>query len=484
MKKLLSYVVFSILIGGFISSCDDTTNNIGNSLTSHNDLITVTDGVFKLSSRSVVVDSVLSRNILGYLGNVKDPETGAYINSNFITQFHTFEDFSLPDKSILSKGIVADSCEVRLFYNSFYGDSLTAMRATLYELDKPVEENQNYYSSFNPEKEGFIRKADGCVKISKNYTLADGNYTDSVRQTSDYVNNISFHLNKPYTDKNGKTYNNYGTYIMEKYYENPSNFKNSYNFIHNVCPGFYIKSENGLGSMAYIYVSQLNTYFTYKDSTEHVGVLNFTGTEEVRQLTQVYNDKERIAELAADNTCTYLKSPAGIFTELTIPVEDICRNHENDSINSAKVVLQCINECSGDNDYSFNVPTTILMVRAGEAKEFFEKNKIADSRTSFVSSYSSSSNTYTFSNIGELIKTMFKGLPEDPATKAQYIAANPEWNKVLIIPVNATYTTYNSSSVLSKLTHEMSLSSTRLIGGSENPYNDIEISIIFSKMAK
>lgn len=476
--------MFSLLLGGFITSCDDTTDTIGNSLTNHDDLITVTDGVFKISSRSVVVDSVLSRNILGYLGRVKDPETGTYINSNFITQFHTFEDYSLPDRSILPKGIVADSCEVRLFYNSFYGDSLTAMRATLYELDQPVEENKRYYSSFDPEKEGLIRIADNAVRISKNYTLADGNYTDSARHTKDYVNNISFHLNKPYTDKNGNQYNNYGSYIMAKYYENPSYFKNSYNFIHNVCPGFYIKTENGLGCMAYIYLSQLNTYFTYKDSTEHVGILNFTGTEEVRQLTQVENDKERIAELAADKTCTYIKSPAGIFTELTIPVEDICRGHENDSINSAKVVLQCINNRADRSDYAFSVPSTLLMVRVADAKTFFEENKIADSRTSFVASYSGTYNTYTFSNIGELVKHMYDALPTDPTARVQYIAANPDWNKVLIIPVNATYTTYNSTNILSRLTHEMSLSSTRLIGGSENPYNDIDISVIYSKMAK
>ncbi len=287
-----------------LTACDDTTDTLGSSLTKQEDIISVTDGVFKVSSRSVVVDSVLSRNIMGYLGKVKDPETGTYINSNFLAQFHTFENFKFPETSILPKGIQADSCEVRLFYNSFYGDSLTSMKATLYELEKPIEENKKYYTSFNPEAEGYLRLSQNAVKATTTYTLASGNYTDSLRNSEGYANNITFKLNGTYTDRNGKQYSNYGTYLMEKYYDNPENFKNSYNFIHNVCPGFYVKVENGLGCMAYVYLSQLNTYFTYKDSTNHSGIANFSGTEEVRQITQTTNDRKQLQQLASDNTCT------------------------------------------------------------------------------------------------------------------------------------------------------------------------------------
>lgn len=463
-----------------LTACDDTTDTLGSSLTKQEDIISVTDGVFKVSSRSVVVDSVLSRNIMGYLGKVKDPETGTYINSNFLAQFHTFENFKFPETSILPKGIQADSCEVRLFYNSFYGDSLTSMKATLYELEKPIEENKKYYTSFNPEAEGYLRLSQNAVKATTTYTLASGNYTDSLRNSEGYANNITFKLNGTYTDRNGKQYSNYGTYLMEKYYDNPENFKNSYNFIHNVCPGFYVKVENGLGCMAYVYLSQLNTYFTYKDSTNHSGIANFSGTEEVRQITQTTNDRKQLQQLASDNTCTYIKAPAGIFTELTLPVEEICDNHENDSINSAKITLQCLaNNVTGK--YAFSVPSTLLMVKADNANKFFEDNKLPDHRSTFVSAYTSSKNNYTFSNIGELIKNMYKELPANKDSRELWKAQHPNWNKVLLIPVNTSYTTYSTQSVLSHITHDMSLSSVRLVGGSENPNGDIEISVIYSK---
>lgn len=91
MRKIL-LLLFAVL--GLVTACDDTTDTLGSSLTNSEDLITVSDGVFKIVSRSITVDSVLAKNTKGYLGNVKDPETGVYIKSDFITQFHVPETFA------------------------------------------------------------------------------------------------------------------------------------------------------------------------------------------------------------------------------------------------------------------------------------------------------------------------------------------------------------------------------------------------------
>ena len=44
--------------------------------------------------------------------------------------------------------------------------------------------------------------------------------------------------------------------------------------------------------------------------------------------------------LREDNTCTYLKTPAGIFTEVTLPVDEISTSHSTDSLLTAKIVFQ------------------------------------------------------------------------------------------------------------------------------------------------
>ena len=480
MRKIL-FAAITLLLA--LASCDDNTDTLGSSLTNTEDLIQVSDNVFDIVSKTVAADSVISRNTLGYLGLVKDPETGAYVKSDFVTQFHISEGYAFPPEDTLARGITADSCDVRLFFENFYGDSLASMKATLYELRKPVEENAVFYNNFDPEAQGFVRIGTATAQCTKAYSLVNKNLSDSLRHSSSYTNNILFNLNRTYISAEGKEYNNYGTYIMDRYYANPEDFKNSYTFAHNVCPGFYIKLENGIGSMAYIRSSQMNVYYTIHDSIDKPSYNSFAGTEEVRQVTRIITDNNRIQQLAQDNTCTYVKSPAGLFTELTLPVEEICKGHENDSIISAQVVLKCFNK---DNDmkYVFSAPQTLLMVQNVKMKEFFEESKIADYRTSYIAQIASDGGSYTFGNIGHLIRTMYDAMPHDDAAREEWKRNNPEWNKVLLIPVKADYTSLQSSTVLSSVSHDMSLTSVRLVGGSESRNGNVTVSVIYSKFNK
>lgn len=478
----IKYWASLALASFFLVSCDDTTDNIGSSLIDNVDKLHITTDTFTVSTRSIVADSVLSRNMTGYLGKVRDPETGAYLSSSFMTQFYSPENFSFPDKdSIQSRDelgeVMADSCDIRLYYNGFYGDSLATMKMSVYELTKPVEEQKFFYSNFNPEKE-YINGNEN--KTNKVYTLVDLNVDEKTRYSKDYMPAIHISLDKEY-----------GTKILKAYYDNPNAFKNAYSFIHDVMPGFYFKSVGGLGSMAYISLSQLNVYFRHKttttasDGTKRDTIITsvgaFPGTEEVLQTTTVSNDKSTLQKLVSDNSCTYLKSPAGIFTEMRIPVKDIVEkqyigedgktySHKNDTINSAKVVLTRINNAQ-DSEYTLAIPQTLLILPKADMYSFFEKKKVADYKTSFLATYNSSTNTYTFNNIGGLVKYLYEN---GDRTKA-------DWDKVVIIPVKTTYNTTSTTKELIAVNHDMSLASTRLVGGPESKYGDIKISVIYSK---
>lgn len=478
--KTIIYTVIAIMSCITIASCDDTTDSIGNSLTDNMDMLKVTTDTFNVATRSIVADSVLSRSTTGYLGKIRDIETGNYITGDFMAQFSTLENYKLPEKdsivSLQDGEVIADSCSIRLFYTDYYGDSLATMNITAYEMNEPMKEGVKYYSNFDPIAEGLIRN-DG-MKVNKTYTLTDLSISDEDRaDESSYTPNIKINLNKPYTDKNGVTYNNYGTYIMRMYYEDPDRFKNSYNFIHEVCPGFYFKTNDGIGSMAYITVSQLNIYFRYLNDSTYVGTTSFSATEEVLQTTNISNDKQNIADLANDNTCTYLKTPAGIFTEITLPVDEITENHSNDTINTAKISLTRINNNTHD-EYSLSAPSTLLMIPKDSLYTFFENGDNVDYKKSFIATYSSSTNQYTFNNISGMITYMAdikkKGLVEN----SNWLNEHPDWNRVVVIPVSVTT---NSSSQIVKIVHDMSLTSTKLVGGSENPYEPIKINVIYSK---
>ncbi len=464
-------------------ACDTETDSIGTSIISNLDHLEISTDTFTITTRSIVADSVLSRSSESYLGTIRDPETGEYITANYMTQFHMLENYGFPQlDSITSRDkngdIIVDSCELRLFCNSFYGDSLASMKCTIHELNAPMSEANNYYSNFDPIEGGLIRKpSEGGLKVSKTYSIEDMNVALSTRNnSSSYTKNVRILLDKPYTDKDGKTYDNYGTYVFRKYYKeyggDSTYFKNSIRLANNVMPGFYIESTGGLGSLINMQVTQMNIYFRYyygaKDSIV-TGMMSFVGTEEVMQHTNYVNESGKIQELANERTCTYLKTPAGIFTEVTLPVEEICFNHDNDTINSAKFTLQRLNDDT-TSDYNFDAPTTLLLIPKDSLYSFFENKDVSNNKTSYLTSFEEAKNVYTFDNISTLIRTMHQSKLNGNTSD--------DWNKAVIIPVVSTV---NSSSEISKVTHNMALTSTRLIGGPDNPYGDIKISVIYSK---
>ena len=460
---MVAVTIMSMLM----ASCDDNTDTLGNSVSNDADKFAILTDTFNVSSRSICVDSVLSRTQYSYLGHIKDAETNTYVTANFSTQFGVAEMLTesqlLPEKdSIVSRNdngeIIADSCFFNIYFNSFVGDTLNPVKLTAYELATPIREGRDYYSNFDPLAEGYVRN-DGIVK-QKTFTYRGLVGTDSLHA-------VSIPLNEPYTDQQGNSYNNFGTYLMRKYYEDADNFKNSYNFVNRVFPGFFVKSTDGIGTMGEVLITalQLNYRCYYNDSIINTG-LRIGGTEEVMQTTNIVNAHNRIQRLAADQTCTYLKSPAGIYTEVTLPIDDIKRGHENDTISSAKITFTRYNR--SDDEALYTAPTSVLMVPADSMYTFFEERNLPDNVTSYIATYSSAYNTYTFNNISSLVNSLY-------ANRGK----SDNWNKVVLIPVAVS--TNTSTGAYTNVSNDMSLKSCRLIGGSENTHEPLRISVIYNK---
>ena len=459
--KILRLLTVLVIAALTFAACDDTTEEIGGSITNKIDNINISNSAFNVTTKSIVADSVLSRNNTGLIGKMKDPETGNYVKGDYMTQLGVLPTFSvdtLDIKKANNGSIEADSCYLLVSYNASYGDTIAPMKVTAYEMTEPMREDQEYYSNYDAFKNGWVNENN--PHWSSNYNLSN---------TSD-VKNFKIYLNKEYK-KDGKTYKNYGSYILQTYAEHPKYFKTNFKFLHNVCPGFYIKNVGGTGNMAKIWNTELIFYWkkTIKakdgvtDSTG-IGYNRFDGTEEVLQLNKIENDTENLKKLASQEDWTYLKSPAGIFTEVTLPIDDIMKGHEKDTLNTATISFPRLNNADEDNPYNFATPSTILMVQKDSLQSFFEKSKLADNRTSYTASYSSTGtykNAYTFQNIANLVSAMYKNKGK-----------GENWNKVVLVPVNVITTTQGYTTVISKINHDMSLASTRLIVGTDDPYKD------------
>ena len=467
MKKL-TYILMAMFTLLTFVQCDDNTGSVGGSIVPEKDIITAETKIFKATSKTIMAnDSILANTNEVYLGRYSDEESGTVFTSGFITQFGCNENYGFPEEGVA--GDSATYTKLRLYFEEYYGDSLNAMQCEVYELDNTLEEGTPYYTNLAPEE---FYNPDDEPLAKKTYNVIDYTLHDTVLNGENYSRHIEIVLP-----------NRIGNNFISKFYEKDSegnhigkqHFANSEAFIKEVFKGVYVKCTQGDGTVLRVYRSRLDIGFKREfrnsagelDSIQALSAPFYSGKE----VLQVNNfDNDDLTPLANTKEYTYLKTPAGLYTEVTLPITEIVENC--DTINSAKITFTRYNENAGDTRMPHN---TLLLVRKCDMYKFFLKNKLADSKTSFITSFSSSTNEYTFSNIASLVKACYREYQQGIESNPDWEAENPDWNKIVLIPVS---TTEDSNKSIIKIAHDISISSVRLRGGTEY---EIPIEVITSK---
>ena len=497
--KYMAGVVFAAIA---ISSCDEDPMSVGRTLTNESDTLNLNKSTYFATSQTVLATSVLTDPQDFFFGRVNDPQTNTIVTSDFTSQFYVLPSLNIsPESDFVHKEdgkIIADSCDIIIYTKSPANtlDNLTAMQMRIRELQSPIP-SKRYYSDFDPES--YVRKDNNAIDFTHTFTYTNLRDAEDDRSKSDYLNNIRIVLNKPYTGRDGVTYKNYGTYILRQYMEHKERFRNSSVFARDVCPGFLFEITDGLGFYAAMSNIGLRVFYTLKHDKEFQTSEVFAGTEEVVQTVRVTNDKTALAKLAAETDHTYLKTPAGLFTEVTLPVEDIWKGHDKDSLLAAKIVFQRLNN-TNVSERDLGTPTALLMVMKDSLNAFFERRMVPNSQTSFYTSFTSTSNIYNFVNISTLIRKMWANRNEaikkiqaehkdwtlEQATNewtnqkdANGNLVNQNWNKVLLVPIS--YEMSSTSTTPTRVGHDMSLTSTRLVGGKNHP---ISIEVVYGRFTQ
>lgn len=455
MKKSFIYILVALIC---CIACDDNTGTLGNSITPGSDSIDIKTRTYYATTRSVAVDSVLGKTSKVYLGRFTDPQTGSLLEADFIAQFNCVEGGNVFPPADSIKGDSAVRTELRLFFTTFFGDSTNTMEAEVYQLLNTLEEGEKYYTNVDPT---LFYDPSSSPLAKKVYTAIDYTLEDSELSDNEHYANVCIPLP-----------NHIGNEMIKTYRSNPEFFANATSFIENICSGYYIKSTHGDGTVLYIDQVALNVHFADMN-TDSVYVTQFVSSEEVLQTSRFSTQK--VDHLVADSTCTYLKTPAGIFTEVTLPIAEMTA--DGDSINSAKIIFTRYNDAE-ETRYQFGTPETLLLVRKSEMDTFFEKNRLTDNVSAFYTTYNKTYNRYEYSNIARLIihaeNERQAWLTAHPnATESDYDTTNPDWNKVVLIPVT---TIKDSNGSIVNFRHDLSLNSARLVGGNDK----IEIKVICS----
>lgn len=538
------YILIALLTLAFVG-CDDNTGNLGLGMFPGSDQgINGKLTTFDVITSSIPTGPIYAKTNIGYVGKFTDDTFGAY-TAGFLSTLNcptgltfpaAYQETTVNGKKTGTGSMVVDpndkditliydenypdkvignihTVELYLWYSSYFGDSLTACRLSVYELGEKLEiDNKNsvYYTNINPEN-----YKPNQLLGRKAYTAVDLSVKDSIRNLSSYVPSVHLNFEKDVAKRVG------GGILQASRAAGSDGFKQS-SFIDQF-KGLYVKSDYGDGTILYVFQVKMNVVYkryvvdsngvklpkkikdkdgTFKDST-YYDFRPFTSTREVIQANQLHNDETAINNLVKQTNCTYLKSPAGIITQATLPIQKISNDLEGDTLNAVKLTFSNYNQ-SSDKKFGMSIPSTVMLIRKRFKDSFFEKNLLSDGISSFLTAHTSNTNQYTFSNITKLINVCAadravadkelkekgiatvrdeKGEPmkkdgvEITATTMEEWERKAEWDKVVLIPVLVTYDSSSSSgygnpNVIS-IQHDLKPGYVRLKGGSDENGNPI-----------
>lgn len=516
MMKLKHISVLLLTAITAATACDDNTGTLGMSMLPTTDGLSAHVSTFDVKTESVLAGAVFAKTSTGYVGKFTDPDFGPY-EASFLTELNCTENFTIPevyrdtewdDEGNPTKGegmLYKDSvvaANLVIYYSNWFGDSLNACRMSVYELDKPLA--KNHYTDIIPEEYYTPGKKPLGAKA---YTAYDTAVPDSVRESTDsngdplFYPNITFRL-----DSMEFGYNR----ILKEYRNNPQKFANAEAFRDNIFKGVYIKNDLGDGTI--LYIDRVDLQFTfcchYTDSETGVALKRVDGTDSLYNTTQVlfastkeiiqanrFENSELLKKRSEETDWTYIKSPAGIFTQATLPYDEIYNQLMNDTLNAVRLTFTNYKQ-ENSYEYSMSAPEEVLLIRKKDMQKFFEDNELPDNITSFnVQHNYVNTNQYTFQNIARLVTTCIeeKLAAKEEAGAAwdedRWMAENPDWDKVMLIPVAATYDTSNSyygtTQTLIGIGHDLRPGFAKLKGGpaTENGKlkNPLKLEVIHTK---
>lgn len=381
-----------------LGGCNDELSEVGSSIQPDGDKSFVYVDSFQLSAKTVLMDSVYARTTSGLLGEIYDPLYGN-IKSDYLCQFYCPENYQFQNTPL--NGVI-DSMDLRIFYSSWVGDSLTPMQVTVYPITTVPE--RNFYTNVDPEKYCDMQTVLG----QKMYTAYDVTISDSVR------NGLTSTTYTPVVRVKLPT--EIGQDFYNETVNNPGSFENQDAF-NQYFPGLYITNTFGSGNLLTVYQTSFFIYYRYtvEGSAGQDSIVNgreqFNVTREVIQLNHVANAKLEPL-LLPDEKYTYMRTPAGVYTELTLPITEIKETVGSRFLNNLPLTLHAMPQENWD--YAFEPPSYLLLLPTDSVKGFFEQNKVENNETAFLSGiYDSSTRTYTFGNISNLIKYQLENAPDE-----------------------------------------------------------------------
>jgi len=420
MKTKLFLFIF--LIGTLYFACEDSAlDTVGMGMRPGDDFIVVKDTTFNLTGKTVTLDSIYAKSNIGYLGKFYDNEYGE-IKSGYMCQYFPSLLFELDSMVSRERGFEIDSVRLDLYYFTYTGDSLTPMEVTVYPLKDNLE--KNYYT--NKVTKDIVDFGNPWGK--QTYTARNLIVSDSVNNANAgyYYKQLTVWLPRKI-----------GQDLFEKVIaddvltnKNSTNINKRDRFV-ELFPGNYFESTFGTGNILDVERTRIVSYYTRhytvldtlgvaKDSIG-MGYASYMTTKEVT-LVNTFENKHDEHLLVDVDSVMYIKAPGSVYSQISIPIPEIIEKLGKKKLSSVELVINTYEPSEWEYALSYpgiesNTPDPLvkprlLLIPQDSIKNFFESQTIADSRTSYATSFSSANNSYTYSNISNIVQKAIDEAPD------------------------------------------------------------------------
>lgn len=485
-KSQLTLLCMALCILVSTTSCEDKLSEVGQSTMPDSDIIHIATDTIQCSVATGYRDSIYVRTGYPLLGNITDPEYGS-VKAGYLAQFYantaislnesindsvTFDilrtsaahDLGLDPKGIYKSHFdslvnnTLDSLTLRIYYNTYYGDSLTPMKLSIYALNHDAklekEPESAFYSNYDFSK--FYDKKN--LLGTKAYTAANRVLSDSVRNLNDYLPYIEVRLSDELRDK-------FYRKIVEAAIARDSQGKRNYDYAdifadiesmrEEFLSGVAIQPTFGDGSIIKVYNTAIWFYYHsyHKYSKDGTLLRNATDTGDSAyvsshvQYMAVTPDVVQMSSLTlkdikkddrlSDKENAYITSPQGYYATIDLPIGKAIRRMMDDAgrhdsayfLNGANFTLMCEKP---QGALLSNTPASkVMMIEEDKMNFFFEQSRIPSSNAAAVGTYvadsiSSKIYYYNFGNLSALI-TGLAGEKDNGNWSKRYTQNTLQW---------------------------------------------------------
>lgn len=389
----MNFKYFFLFLGvlAFIS-CSDELSKIGFSIQPDADKLDITPDTIFLNNRieTYKVDSMYALTNTALLGNLTDKTYGE-TTCDFMAQIYCNDNFKVPANEIYHDSILYST--ITLLYQDYIGNENEPMQASVYQLNSQL--NKEINSNTPPSK--YCNKS---ILLGRKSYIAQKKYTSS----SGASDSVQIKLNDSFT----KTFYDKLKNHSEIFASNDA-FKQFF-------PGIYVTNNSGSGSILKAHNIALNLYYihsetsmvwdTAKSKTDSVKVTTLSKQNLSFQVTPVtylvnHYTHNQLPIPGPTDQFTYIKSPAGLFNRIKIPMSILASKVGKNKLNGAKLVINT--ERPNPDNTLFSPPSAMMLIKESELDNFFRTKAVIDSKKHAYAQYNSSTFQYTFSNISQIL---------------------------------------------------------------------------------